>query len=147
MNIEQIKQLAEIVNDYGLTKLKVKEGEIEIGREIEVSPIANNAVGAVTGALPNEVTGKPVVADSTPNYSNLETIKSPMVGVFYSASSPDSPPFISIGSKVKKGDVVCIVEAMKSMNEIIAEQDGEVVDICVSNNDIVEFGQVLFKLS
>ena len=69
-----------------------------------------------------------------------------MVGVFYASPSPDAKPFVEVGQKVKKGDVVCIIEAMKLMNELTADQDGEVVDICVSNGDVVEYGQPLFKL-
>ena len=76
----------------------------------------------------------------------MREIKSPMVGVFYASPSPDAAPFVQVGSKVKKGDVVCIIEAMKLMNELTADMDGEVVDVCVNNGDVVEYGQPLFKL-
>ena len=69
-----------------------------------------------------------------------------MVGVFYCSSSPEARPFVTAGSVIKKGDVLCIIEAMKLMNEIQAETDGQIVDICVSNGDVVEFGQTLFKI-
>ena len=69
-----------------------------------------------------------------------------MVGVFYAAPSPDSEPFVTVGQSVKKGQVVCIIEAMKLMNEIAAEKDGVITDVCVSNGDIVEFGQPLFYM-
>ena len=69
-----------------------------------------------------------------------------MVGVFYSAPSPGATPYVSIGSKVKKGDVLCIIEAMKLMNEITSDFDGEIVDICVMDGDVVEYGQPLFKI-
>ena len=69
-----------------------------------------------------------------------------MVGVFYSAPSPDSTPFVAIGSKIKKGDTLCIIESMKLLNEITAEADGEIVDVCIRNGEIAEFGQVLFKM-
>ena len=85
-------------------------------------------------------------ASFTPSTSGAAEVKSPMVGVFYSAPSPESDPFVHIGNTVKKGDVLCILEAMKLMNEIQAEQDGEIVDICAKNGDVVEFGQVLFKI-
>lgn len=75
-----------------------------------------------------------------------EEIKSPMVGVFYTAASPEEAPFVSVGSRVKQGDVICIVEAMKLMNEIVAERDGEIVEICASNGEIVEYGQLLFRM-
>lgn len=71
---------------------------------------------------------------------------SPMVGVFYSAPSPQSKPFVEVGSRVKKGDVLCIVEAMKLMNEITAELDGEIVEVCAASGDVVEYGQTLFRI-
>ncbi len=83
---------------------------------------------------------------STVDFNHVTEVKSPMVGVFYAAPSPDAEPFVQVGSKVKKGDVLCIIEAMKLMNEITAEQDGEIVDICVQNGDVVEYGQTLFKI-
>ena len=77
---------------------------------------------------------------STPQKS----IKAPMVGTFYSASSPDAEPFVKVGDHVKKGDIVCVIEAMKLMNEVEAEEDGEIVEILVNNEDMVEYGQALF---
>ncbi|CDA61659.1 acetyl-CoA carboxylase biotin carboxyl carrier protein subunit [Clostridium sp. CAG:169] len=71
---------------------------------------------------------------------------SPMVGVFYSAPSPQSKPFVEVGSRVKKGDVLCIVEAMKLMNEITAELDGEIVEVGAASGDVVEYGQTLFRI-
>lgn len=69
-----------------------------------------------------------------------------MVGVFYDSPSPEADPYVKVGDKVKKGDVLCIIEAMKLLNEITAEQDGEIVDICAHNADVVEYGQTLFKI-
>ena len=77
---------------------------------------------------------------------NLKVVKSPMVGTFYASSSPDKEPFVKVGDKVHKGQVLCIVEAMKLMNEIESEFDGEIVEICVNNEDIVEYGTALFKI-
>ena len=73
-------------------------------------------------------------------------VTSPMVGVFYAAPSPESEPFVTVGQSVKKGQVVCIIEAMKLMNEIAAEKDGVITEVCVNNGDIVEFGQPLFYI-
>ena len=84
--------------------------------------------------------------NQTVDFNRLIEVKSPLVGVYYSAPSPDAETFVSIGGKVKKGDVLCIIETMKLMNEIVAEQDGEIVDICIKNGDIAEYGQVLFKM-
>ena len=80
------------------------------------------------------------------SFSNLTEVKSPMVGVFYDSPSPEADPYVKVGDKVKKGDVLCIIEAMKLLNEITAEQDGEIVDICAHNADVVEYGQTLFKI-
>ena len=74
-------------------------------------------------------------------------VKSPIVGVFYAAPSPEDAPYVTVGSQVKKGDVLCLVEAMKLMNEITAEQDGVIKEICVENAEVVEYGQPLFYLA
>ena len=144
MNIENVKALAEVLKANGLTKLEVCEGETKILLEKEASAVPvyagdSPAMQTVTTAMPSE---KTEVLD----FNHIKEVKSPIVGVFYAASAPDAEPFVVMGSKVKKGDVLCIVEAMKLMNEITAETDGEIVDICVKNDDIVEFGQVLFKI-
>ena len=76
----------------------------------------------------------------------VSDIKSPMVGVFYSAPSPESEPFVTRGTKVKKGDTLCIIEAMKLMNEVVAERDGEIVEVLPKSGELVEFGQVLFRI-
>ena len=77
---------------------------------------------------------------------NIKDVKSPIVGTFYNSSGPEKPVFVNLGSKVKKGDTLCIIEAMKLMNEIQSEVDGEVVDILVENEQMVEYGQPLFKI-
>ena len=115
MNIKQIRELAQIAAENGLSAIEIAEGENRV--RIERAVAAPAAVPAVV------------------------SMPAPMA-----APSPDAKPFVEVGSKVKKGDVVCIVEAMKLMNEITAEFDGEVVDICVHNGDVVEYGQTLFKL-
>ena len=80
------------------------------------------------------------------DYNRYRDVKSPMVGIFYASPSPDAEPFVKVGSKVKKGDTLCIIEAMKLMNDVMAEEDGEIVEICAENGSLVEFGQILFKL-
>ena len=77
---------------------------------------------------------------------NCKVVKSPMVGTFYSKPSPDAKAYVEVGSKVKKGDILCIVEAMKLMNEIESEFDGEVIEVCVKDGDVVDYGKPLFKL-
>ncbi len=101
-------------------------------------------------SMPQQETAVPPASapldDPGLDFNAISLVTSPMVGVFYAAPAPDQEPFVKVGSKVKKGDVLCIIEAMKLMNEITAEQDGEVVDICVHSGDVVEFGQPLFKI-
>ncbi len=80
------------------------------------------------------------------DFNNITEVKSPMVGVFYDSPSPDAEPYVKVGSKVKKGDVLCIIEAMKLMNEITAQVDGEIVDVCAQNGQVVEYNQPLFKI-
>ncbi|OQB25118.1 MAG: Biotin carboxyl carrier protein of acetyl-CoA carboxylase [Firmicutes bacterium ADurb.Bin182] len=144
MNIEDIEKLACIVQKYNLSRLDVSDGDIKLrlesslcGAETEQRTVAPSPAGQVN---------IPVIKDPGIDFNDIKEIKSPMVGVFYAAPSPDSAPFATIGSNIKKGDVLCIIEAMKLMNEICAEIEGQIVDVCVSNGDVVEFGQTLFKV-
>ena len=144
MNIENIRALAEIVNTYGLTRIEAAEGDVKI-----VMEKAAQAVSAIQPAAAlSPAAGAVEFADGGEgvDFNNLFEVKAPIVGVFYAAPSPESPPFVSIGSRVEKGDVLCIIEAMKLLNEITAEREGEIIDICAKNGDIAEFGQVLFKM-
>ncbi|MGL4736125.1 MAG: acetyl-CoA carboxylase biotin carboxyl carrier protein [Cellulosilyticaceae bacterium] len=150
MKIETIKELIGEFKTSDLTRLKINaEGfELELEREKEV--VYASAGVPITMAAPAQVNSTEVTI-TTPDASrgseaSGRSITSPMVGTFYLASSPTSKPFVAVGSKVKKGDVVCIIEAMKLMNEVEADQDGEIVEILVSNEDMVEFGQPLFIL-
>ena len=149
MNIKQIRELAQIAAENGLSAIEIAEGENRV--RIERAVAAPAAVPAVVSmpapmAAPTAPAPAPAAEETNVDFNRTREIKSPMVGVFYAAPSPDAKPFVEVGSKVKKGDIVCIVEAMKLMNEISAEFDGEVVDICVHNGDVVEYGQTLFKL-
>ena len=149
MNIKQIRELAQIVSENGLSAIEIAEGENRV--RIERAVAAPAAVPAVVSmpapaAAPTAPAPAPAAEETNVDFNRTREIKSPMVGVFYAAPSPDAKPFVEVGSKVKKGDIVCIVEAMKLMNEITAEFDGEVVDVCVHNGDVVEYGQTLFKL-
>ena len=149
MNIKQIRELAQIAAVNGLSAIEIAEGENRVRIERAVSaPAAIPTVVSMPMAAPAAPAPAPAAEAEETNvdFNRTREIKSPMVGVFYAAPSPDAKPFVEVGSKVKKGDIVCIVEAMKLMNEITAEFDGEVVDICVHNGDVVEYGQTLFKL-
>ena len=150
-DVEYIKELARILNENGLNKVDVALGEAKIVLEKAAEPqLIPTAVTqpAIAGQLTEAraETEKPPVSDEVINFNSLFEVKSPIVGVFYSSPSPDAEPFVGIGDTVKKGDVLCVIEAMKLLNEITAERDGKIVDICVRNGDVAEFGQVLFKM-
>ena len=154
MNIKQIKALAQILAQNDLSAMEINEGETHIRLERTVAQPAAQA-GAVLVAPPmpaaaaqsaQEAPASAPVEDPGVDFNDVFEAKSPLVGVFYAAPSPGAEPFVRVGSRVKKGDVLCIVEAMKLMNEIQAERDGEIVDICAHDGDVVEFGQTLFKL-
>ena len=145
MNQREIRRLADLLRDYGLTEIEVeREGvRIRLRRELAAPPSASPAVpgaAAMVPALP--VTAAAPVASEV----HLLTIEAPMVGTFYRAPSPDASPFIRDGERVKKGQVVCIIEAMKLMNEIESKVAGRVVKVLVENAQPVEYGQPLFLL-
>ncbi len=148
MDIRTIKALANIVRDMGLGSLEVEEGDFKVkieGAKQYVQSI--ESASAAPAIVPVQKDAKQSTPeDAGMDFNAISTVVSPMVGVFYASPAPEKPAFVSVGSKVKKGDVLCIVEAMKLMNEIIAEQDGEIVDICARNGDVVEYGQTLFKI-
>ena len=141
---EYIERLAKIITDNGLTEISMEDGDqaITIRKdlpEVMVAPAAA-PISSVASTV-SETTSKAEL----PEDSALQgkAITSPMVGTFYSAPSPEDAPFVEIGSTIEVGQVVCIIEAMKLMNEIKSEQAGKVVKICVKNGEPVEFGQVL----
>ena len=146
MNIKQIRELAQILSQNELNSLEIVEGDTRIRMERGGAEAALKVPGVP--AAPAAVQAPEAEErDAGVDFNRLTEVKSPLVGVFYAAPSPEAEPYVKIGSTVKKGDVLCIVEAMKLMNEIVAEQDGTVVDVCAHNGDVVEYGQTLFKLS
>ena len=154
MNIKMIRALAGIVREAQLTLLEVTEGELHVriecqpktGEQIVYAAPPLTPAASATPPMVQEETPKSAKEDAGLDFNDMRSVVSPMVGVFYQASGPGEKPYVSVGQKVKKGDVLCIVEAMKLMNEITADCDGEIFDICVSDGDVVEFGQPLFKL-
>lgn len=151
MKIDEMKALVQIMNEGGLTCMEITEGETKI--RLEKRPAAVTEVRTIATA-PAPAAGIPASAQApapqaavSANPGNLKEVKSPMVGMFYDSPSPEADPYVKIGNKVKKGDVLCVIEAMKLLNEITADADGEIADICVSNGQIVEYGQVLFRIS
>ena len=146
MNIKQIRELAEILSANGLTEIELCEGDNRIYLAKQQLTAPAHPAPAAQGEAAGATVGAPAIEDSRVDFNKAKEVKSSLIGVFYAASSPEGKPFVSVGSKVKKGDVLCIIEAMKLMNEIVSEQEGEIVDVCVNNGDVVEFGQTLFKL-
>ena len=143
MNIRHIRELAQIGQEKGLRAREVSEKE----RRIRIECDQKEVVVQETAAAPaSPQAAVPEEKQTNVDFNRAREIKSPMVGVFYAAGAPEASPFVEIGSRVKKGDVVCIIEAMKLMNEITAELDGAVLDTCVRNGAVVEYGQPLFKL-
>lgn len=142
---DYIEKLAKVLAETGLTEISLEDGEqaITLRKEVVVSSAPQVVAAPVQAAAPvaAPVASAPA-ADVAPAKKGTP-ITSPMVGTFYKAPSPDSEPFVSVGSTVSAGDVVCIVEAMKMMNEIESEVSGKVVEICVEDGQPVEFGQVL----
>ena len=171
MDYKVILNLMKEMNHYGLTKLEIEEEGVKICLEKEMSVVQAPSVQAIhsqyehaqiyspafAAAYPTQgyVQPQTVALASTPQVNQAEEEKaaeeisgkklvSPMVGTFYSAAGPDKAPFVKVGDKVKKGQTVCIIEAMKLMNEIEAEHEGEIVKILVNNEQMVEFGQPMF---
>ena len=143
-DLEYIKQVTQLLKSNKLNRIKIKDGEMSIQLE---SYENSSVIIPSSTTVDTQPTSAPTNAEVKVTNDNYTEIKSPIVGVFYSSSTPDSPPLVSVGDTVKKGDVLCVIEAMKFFNEIIAEQDGTVAEICLKNGDVVEFGQTLFKLS
>ena len=144
---DYIEKLAKIISDNGLTEISLEDGEqaITIRKdlpEVVMTQTAPQAVVEQSSHSSVAVSPKEEEAKSE-DIPTGKPITSPMVGTFYSASAPDAAPFVEIGSEVAVGDVVCIIEAMKLINEIKSEQAGKVIKICVKNGDPVEYGQVL----
>ena len=141
-------EIRKIIQDMGSSKLDTLEIEFPDGLKIKMNKEKNDTE-TITSVqnVSNDINQITKVSDDVIKYDEkYNEIKSPMVGTFYSKSSPKAEPFVKVGDKVKKGQVVCIVEAMKLMNEIESEFDGEVVEICKKDEDMVEYGSVLFKI-
>ena len=145
---DYIEQLAKIIADNGLSEISLEDGEqaLTIRKDVIVSaPIAAQgyaqAQNAVSASAP--VAEQAQVAE--PKQKGT-AITSPMVGTFYKSPSPDADAFVAVGDTVQQGDVVCIVEAMKMMNEIKSEVTGKVIEVCVEDGQPVEFGQVLMYI-
>ncbi len=148
MDLRKLKKLIDLVEESGITELEVTEGEEKVRIAKNPAAVAHPgymmAPPAMTAHTP--ATGAPVAIESKSDLPDGQVIKSPMVGTFYRAPSPDSDPFVEVGQQVKPGTTLCILEAMKLMNEIESEFTGTVKAILVENGQPVEFGEPLFVI-
>lgn len=144
MDFEKLKEFIDIAREAGASQLEYKDGD----NKFAVSFPYADAIPSQAAMMPMQAheSQKASATGTSSKDEGLVEITSPFVGTYYSASSPDSPVYAKVGDKVSKGDVLCIVEAMKIMNEIESECAGEVAEICVENESYVEFGQPLFKI-
>ena len=149
MDLRKLKTLIELVETSGIAELEIQEGEERV-RITRSSAVGQGQVSvaelAQTAAAPNAVI-VPAAASLPSPAADGHVVKSPMVGTFYRAGSPGSKPFVEIGDTVKEGDALCIIEAMKLMNEIESDRAGVVKAILVENGQPVEFGQPLFVIA
>jgi len=146
MNIKRIREIVELMNDNGLTEVEVEQE----GMKIRLIKRPHGAIEQVVAAAPQirQAAPAPAGTEAPPpaeeGKKNLKEVKSPMVGTFYRSPSPEADAYVDVGDTVQKGDVLCIVEAMKLMNEVKAEFGGKIVEIIAENAEPVEYGQPLF---
>lgn len=144
MNYEEIKRL---LDDMGNSKIDELKIEFPEGMKISMKKKEETVARVLTSEMPRvEVNNMAIHTKEIKEEENCKTITSPMVGTFYQSSSPKEEALVKVGDKVKKGDVLCIIEAMKLMNEIESEYEGEIIEICVKNEEMVEYGKPLFKI-
>lgn len=136
MNENTIRKYAELMKELGLTGLEIKENDkfLRLERSCATPTIVSEQAPAAN------------FAEEKAESADYISVKSPMVGVFYAAPAENAEPFVSIGDRVEKGNPLCIIEAMKLMNEICADEDGVIAEICVTNGQAVEYGTELFRL-
>jgi len=145
-DIEIIKKLLEMMREENLTEIEIKKPFFKIKLSKEKMSFKEMPEIRKVEEIKEVKEVKEIKEEKKIKEDNIYVIKSPLVGTFYRAPSPDSPPYVEVGDEVKKGDILCIIEAMKIMNEIESEVDGKIVEILVENAQPVEFGQPLFKI-
>ncbi len=143
MDIRKVKKLIELMEESDITEIEIKEGEESVRISRHGTPQVSQSVSGDQPATINEPSRTPVSASKAKG----KLVHAPMVGTFYEAPSPGSPPFVEIGSRIKVGDTLCIIESMKMMNQVKSEISGIVEAILVGNEDVVEFDQPLFTIT
>ena len=154
MDIKQIKEVIDLMKKAELTDFEIEDKGFKLrlqrdakgGQIVAAAPQFAVAAAPVAAPAPVSAAAAPVAAAPAADAANIKIITSPMVGTFYAAASPDAAPFAAPGTIVKADSVVCIVEAMKVMNEVQAEIAGTIVEVLIANGTSVEFGQPLFKV-
>lgn len=156
MDSKRLAEIADVMEDRGLTRVRVEEPDgtaVELERASTAQPVAvpmpMPSAMAAPVAAPAAMPAAPEPAAQAPTAApepKGTEVTAPMVGVFYAAPAPGDEPFVHVGSKVKAGETLCIIEAMKVLNEVTAEADGEVLEICVADGDLVEFGSCLMRI-
>lgn len=157
MDFREIKRIVELMDQHGLSVFKLEQGETKLelkkGGDLDIKAIQNWISSAPAqqftpayAQAPAPSGGAPAAAAELGLPTNVKEVTSPMVGTFYTASSPDSEPFVKVGTKVTADSTVCIIEAMKVMNEIKAEISGEIVELLVENGTAVQYGEPLFRV-
>lgn len=150
LSIESLKEIVKVAKDQGVSELSVEAKDFKVSVNFtiaapqlhHVAPVVQHAPVAQAAASPAPTASALKVASD----AGLHIIKSPFVGTFYSSPSPGKPIYVKIGDKVKVGQPLCVLEAMKIMNEIDSDVNGEIVEICLENESLVEYGQPLFKI-
>ena len=145
MDLRKIKKLIEMLQESDLNEIEVKEGEesVRINRKKE---IVNNSTQFISQNKTDNLSQDQTLEEDNSDLVNLIDVKSPMVGTFYRSPAPDKPPFVEVGQKIKVGDTLCIVEAMKMMNQVKSEFNGTIKHILVENAQPVEFDEVIITL-
>ena len=145
MNLKEIKEIINLMNEHNLSAIEIEKGDQKI--KLAKSSGVGGEVVVERAQVPSRAGAEtPISAKEEAKPSNYIEIKAPIVGTFYKALSPDAAPFVEIGEEIEVGQVVCIIEAMKLMNEIKSEVRGRIIDIMAENADPVEFGQILFLI-
>ena len=145
MNIKEIKKFIEMAREYSLSEFEIEQEGIRLRIKWGgASSLSHSAQNEMTVPMTSESKESGTVEES--NLNQLSVVKSPIVGTYYCASDPKEPPFVKVGDKVRQGQVLCIVEAMKLMNEIQSEYDGEIIDIHMENGQVVQYGDPLFGI-
>ena len=153
MDIRKVKKLIELLKESGVGEIEINEGEdsVRISRETTIKSIPNNESQTLMQPenieIPEENSASSAKKKKTPSLNQNEfEVLSPMVGTFYACPSPEAPPYIQVGDHVKKGDTLCIIEAMKMMNQIEADVSGNIKSIRIQNGDPVEYDQIIFVI-